>query len=294
MACLGDATQICGGHLTLVAYTKPTQITYKGVIQVFSGATSLGYMQIDPNYWTPMLTPDITAAVPLSFQGPSGATSFSNIGFSISGTFPFLGLVAGRDSTSSNIATGSFNYLYIDQMEPTAPGATPQSVPSFFATSSGLNKQGESNDWSVDLISGAVTAQWINTDSSKFLSHFQLFFLPLPFSPVIVLLVFYQEKFVTHTPIQVCRPRYFSFKAITSMQVETPMHSTAGSLLPLPPLLSNGSRSRSLLAHGLILRPTILTLFGRHPNLGVGTIGRKLWAFGTRVYRELEIVMSTN
>lgn len=93
---------------------------------------------------------------------------------------PLLGLVVGRDSTSSNIGVGNFkyhlrilphflfwrfvSYLYLD---PTAspgspwelllialdiwftlvasPGSTPQSVPSYFATSSGLNKQAETS-----------------------------------------------------------------------------------------------------------------------------------------------------
>ena len=105
-----------------------------------------------------MLTPDINSAVHLSFQGSSGATSFSQVGLalnSVSNPFPFLGLVEGRDSTSGNIALGSFNYLYIDQMDATALCSTPQSIPSFFSTSTGLNKPGESTDWNINLVSVA-------------------------------------------------------------------------------------------------------------------------------------------
>ena len=244
MACLGDATQICGGHLTLLAYTKPTHVTYKGILQVLSGTTPLGYVAIDPNYWTPLLTPDMSAAVALSFQGASGATSFTHVGLSISDTFPFFGLVVGRDSTSSDIAPGSFNYLYLDQMDATAPGSTPQSGPSFFATSTGLDKQGESNDWNINLSSGAVTAQWINTDGSKS-------YLVSP----------RESSSLTHQ-IQVCRPRYFFSKATTSTRVEMPMHSTADSLLPSSPLLSNGSHSSTFGS----LHPTLLALPGGHLN----------------------------
>jgi len=68
-----------------------------------------------------------------------------------------------------------------------APGSTPQSVPSYFSVSSGLDKQAETSvvrvlhypvlsqslsivvvtfpQWSVSLITGALALQWINTDS---------------------------------------------------------------------------------------------------------------------------------
>lgn len=39
--------------------------------------------------------------------------------------YSFLGLVVGRDSTSSDIGSGNFNYLYFDNTDGTNPGATP-------------------------------------------------------------------------------------------------------------------------------------------------------------------------
>lgn len=103
-------------------------VTYSGVIQVFSGPTSLGYVAPDPNYWTPLLTPDINSALHISFQLPSGATSGSQLDFNSlvrrridrvtchidSLTFqndnrgPLFASVVGRDSTSSNIGPGNF------------------------------------------------------------------------------------------------------------------------------------------------------------------------------------------
>jgi hypothetical protein len=130
----------------------------------------LGYVAPDPNYWTPLLTPDIGSALAISFSLPDGATSGSQLDLTQTndnrGTF--FGLVVGRDSTSSNIASGSFNYFYLDPTAApgTSPGDTPQSVPSYFSTSSGLDKQAETSVWSVDLITGSLTGQWINTDST--------------------------------------------------------------------------------------------------------------------------------
>jgi hypothetical protein len=97
----------------------------------------------------------------------------------------FFGFVVGRDSTSSDISSGSFNYLYIDPVAApgTTPGATPQSSPSYFSTSSGLDKQTETAVWSIDLTTNAITAQWINSDGSK--SIFIFLFL---FSLIVMLL----------------------------------------------------------------------------------------------------------
>ena len=55
-------------------------VTYSGVIQVLSDGTSLGYVGPDPNYWTPLLTPDINSALRISFSLPVGATSGSQLG----------------------------------------------------------------------------------------------------------------------------------------------------------------------------------------------------------------------
>jgi len=160
--------------LNLVPLSQPSSlpsVTYSVVIQVLSGDTVLGYVAPDPNYWTPLITPDINSALRVSFQLPLGATSGSQLGLTQlnDNRGVFFGPVVGRDSTSSNIAQGSFNYLYLDPIAApgTPPGSTPQSVPSYFSTSTGLDKQAETSVWSVDLITGALSAQWINTDSTS-------------------------------------------------------------------------------------------------------------------------------
>ena len=55
--------------------------TLTGVIQVRSDGVSLGYVAPDPNYWTPLLTPDINSALKISFQMAVGATSANALNF---------------------------------------------------------------------------------------------------------------------------------------------------------------------------------------------------------------------
>jgi len=143
-------------------------IDYRAVIIVEdTGGTSQGYLATDPNYWTPLLTPDVSSALVLDFtlNGTSGSAINLTIENPTQG-FADLGLVVGRDSTSSDIASGSFNYLYIDPTDATAPGATPQSVSNYFANSSGLDKQGESAVWNIDATALTINPAWINTDGS--------------------------------------------------------------------------------------------------------------------------------
>ena len=76
------------------AHAQPStlpKVTYHGVIQVFSlGGTSLGYVQTDPNYWTPFLTPDITTAQVIEFALDAGATSGTQLDLQQLVSFSFL------------------------------------------------------------------------------------------------------------------------------------------------------------------------------------------------------------
>jgi hypothetical protein len=84
--------------------------------------------------------------------------------------FPLLGLVVGRDSTSSDIVPGSFNYFYLDDVSlpGTPPNSIPQSVPSYFSTSTGLDKQAETAVWTIAVtgVTGTLSPEWVNTDES--------------------------------------------------------------------------------------------------------------------------------
>jgi hypothetical protein len=68
----------------IAARTQPSatpKITKTGVIAVRNGDAFLGYIAPDPNYWTPLLTPDINSALSISFEAAVGATSANDVAF---------------------------------------------------------------------------------------------------------------------------------------------------------------------------------------------------------------------
>jgi len=154
----------------VVTGTGTDIVNYRAVIQVKSGGTSLGYVAPDPNYWTPLLTSDINGALIVDFSLSNGDTSATGLNLTQENDSrgQYFGPVVGRDSTSSNIAPGSFNYLYLDPItNPTPPNSPPQSGPSYFSTSSGLDKQNETAVWTVDVSAGTLAPVWTNTDGSN-------------------------------------------------------------------------------------------------------------------------------
>jgi hypothetical protein len=157
--------------LSLPTVASAQATAYTAVIKVLnSSGTSLGYVQRDLNYWTPLLTSDKANADVVGFTLANGQTGTGiNLTIAPFGTFTLWGLVEGRDNTSPDIGTGSFHYLYLDPMgpTPTAADATPQSVPSFFSTSTGLDKKAESAVWSIDVTAKTLAPQWVNSGGSK-------------------------------------------------------------------------------------------------------------------------------
>ena len=96
---------------TSTVTVTPTVTSISGVLQVMAeGGVSLGYIAPDPNYWTPLLTPDVTAALGITFLLPGGATQATGVDFAMSndarGTY--FAPVLGRDSVGDDIAPGSF------------------------------------------------------------------------------------------------------------------------------------------------------------------------------------------
>ncbi|KAK3374623.1 hypothetical protein B0H63DRAFT_480600 [Podospora didyma] len=171
-SCWGiTATTTTVTSVSTVTVTPPAFATHSGVLQVkrADNGAALGYIQADPNYWTPQITADPALALVVRFKVSAGASSATSVDFELvnDNRGAYFGFVVGRDSTDSNISPGSYNYLYLDPISTnTAPGSTPQSVPSYFSTSSGLDKQSETALWNVDLATGAATASWVNTDGS--------------------------------------------------------------------------------------------------------------------------------
>ncbi|KAJ7118718.1 hypothetical protein C8R44DRAFT_982481 [Mycena epipterygia] len=79
----------------------------------------------------------------------------------------FLGLVQGRDDTSSGLATGSFNYLYLASTEQTPPNSIPRNVGNSFSAVYRDSYPAESAVWTLDPKTHMLTAQWINVDGSR-------------------------------------------------------------------------------------------------------------------------------
>jgi hypothetical protein len=137
------------------------------IIAKSSAGATLGYVQEDPNYWTPLLTPDTNSALIVDFTLNGTSGSQINLTPENSGQgFPYFGLVEGRESTSPDIGAGSFNYLYLDGTNGTAPGVTPQLVGNYFTLSSGISKTSESALWTIDVNALTLIPVWVNTDSS--------------------------------------------------------------------------------------------------------------------------------
>ncbi|KIO29643.1 hypothetical protein M407DRAFT_164484 [Tulasnella calospora MUT 4182] len=109
-------------------------------------------------------------AAPVTFKFDNAQTLGSASEFTIeSASFvpETLGLVQGRDDTDSDISTGSFHYLYIAGVQPTSPGATPQTVDNSYTRATGKARTAESEVWTFNRNTNALTLQWVNTDGSK-------------------------------------------------------------------------------------------------------------------------------
>jgi len=148
--------------------TTPGTDHHRGIIAVtrLSDNSVLGYVSAASLSTGQFGYRDISSALIVDFDTPkTGPATQLNLGTENSDSgFTFAGLVQGRDSTSSNVAPGSFNYLYLAGTAPTSPGATPQSVPNSYHI--GAPRTSESAVWTYDSGSGVLSPIWINTDGT--------------------------------------------------------------------------------------------------------------------------------
>ncbi|KAF7333053.1 hypothetical protein MVEN_02411900 [Mycena venus] len=113
-----------------------------------------------------LITPDLVNALTVSITLPVGATSGSQLNLAqvdSPNAFTSFGLVQGRDSTTTDISTGSFNYLYISSTNDTAAGSSPQQPGNMPSNSLGTTRSSESAVWTIDMVSGTVFPTWINS-----------------------------------------------------------------------------------------------------------------------------------
>ncbi|KAM7185900.1 hypothetical protein V8F20_011604 [Naviculisporaceae sp. PSN 640] len=151
---------------------QPSAIpTAFGVIQAkrADNGALVGYLRVSGSVAQPSFSTSTNDAIRFKAVGqPSGGIlAQANLELENTDRGAYFGLVVGRDSTNSDIAAGSINYLYPSPVsESTEPGSVPQSVPNYYTTANGLNKQAETSVWNIDFSTGAVTTQWINTDGN--------------------------------------------------------------------------------------------------------------------------------
>ncbi|KAG8942460.1 hypothetical protein FRC04_003628 [Tulasnella sp. 424] len=148
--------------------------SYRGYIQVnrADGSGTLGYIsQSSLSGAQTRYQSDTSTALIVDFKLPAGATSGSTLDFTIessdlSGNYQYLGLVQGRDDNDSDIAAGSYQYLYIAATAQTAPNATPRNAGNSYSSATGRSRTSESAVWSFDGTTNAITVQWVNSDGS--------------------------------------------------------------------------------------------------------------------------------
>ncbi|KAF7353628.1 hypothetical protein MVEN_01047500 [Mycena venus] len=96
---------------------------------------------------------------------PSGDRNLGTLNSDIP-SLALLGLVQSREDTSSGLAKGISNYLYLASTEQTPPNATPQNVGNSFSSVPGGPLPSESAVWTHDPVTHTLKAQWINPDGS--------------------------------------------------------------------------------------------------------------------------------
>ncbi|KAF8910728.1 hypothetical protein CPB85DRAFT_1435195 [Mucidula mucida] len=75
---------------------------------------------------------------------------------------PLLGAVVAGSSTNDNLSSGSANYCQLTGTSHTAANAPPSAAGNSFSSS-----KSESMIWTYSTSTQKITAQWVNTDSSK-------------------------------------------------------------------------------------------------------------------------------
>lgn len=82
--------------------------------------------------------------------------------------FPLLGLVQGANDTSVDIGSESYNFFYLTGIaQPgSVAGAVPANISNAYTNVTTLVRAAESDVWTIDLTTGNLSPQWINSNGS--------------------------------------------------------------------------------------------------------------------------------
>lgn len=98
---------------TATETVAPAVTTHTGRLLVKSGDRILGYVTPDVNAWLPQLSLDVNGALSISFEATgTGPQTQRNFIMNNDGRGTHLALVQGRDNTNSDIAPGSYQYVF--------------------------------------------------------------------------------------------------------------------------------------------------------------------------------------
>ncbi|KAJ7702281.1 hypothetical protein B0H17DRAFT_1043504 [Mycena rosella] len=165
---LKPPTRLSSARRALASPVPASANSNRGYIQVQSvdangNPSVVGYVSKTTYVGTQyVVSPSLDNALLVSPNGDRGLLTLN----SDTPSPAFLGLVQGRDDTSSSLAQGSFNYLYLASSAQTSPNSTPQDVGNSFRSAYGEPYPAESAVWTVDPMTHSLTAQWINPDGS--------------------------------------------------------------------------------------------------------------------------------
>lgn len=145
----------------------------RGIIRVTNTTNGnvLGFLSKNPlNNAQYRYQPNESDAMIVTFQTPQQATSVSRArltSLNTGSSFSTVGFVQGRDNTNGDLSSSSFHYGYFSGTNPTAPGSTPQTVRNLYSSTTATSRTSESDIWTIDLVSGVISGQWINPDGSR-------------------------------------------------------------------------------------------------------------------------------
>jgi hypothetical protein len=143
---------------------------YTGPITVTDTTTDtvLGYVSSAQNgFGEYTVVPTTSGALNVTFNESSASPFDITINNPFDSNYSDFGGVTGFANSSPNLGAGSSNYSYLAESNATAPGATPAFVGNSFTDVTAISEDSESAIWSVDAATGALTAQWINSDGSS-------------------------------------------------------------------------------------------------------------------------------
>ncbi|KAF8343116.1 uncharacterized protein EI90DRAFT_3115604 [Cantharellus anzutake] len=149
----------------------PSSVNYRAAIQVIrqDDGALLGYIsRTSQGRERHKYVEDVTDALIVGFTLTAGATSATGIDLITENSdipnYVYLGLVQGSDDTDSVLQSGSYQYVYLANTNPTPANSPPQTVGNSYTQATGVSRTSESAVWSVNVVALSLVPIWTNPD----------------------------------------------------------------------------------------------------------------------------------